>query len=107
MTLQCLEFVEEESWCKSSERHAIGQVAMKQCKKRGGQYMVKNSHNLYASKLCGGKNYYLRLETKQKGEGYRAYSQKEKQESWFNEDKNLRLHWEHITYRGECHKYVN
>ena len=105
MTLQCLELVEEQSQCKSTELHESGQVAMKQCKKRGGQYMVQNSHNLYASKLCGGKNYYLRLETDQKGEEYRAYSQRNMQDSWFNEDKNRTLKWENIPYRGECHKY--
>ena len=102
MTLQCLEFVEEESRCKSS---AIAQVAMKQCKKTDGQYIVKDNHNLHPSKLCGGKKYYLRLATKREGEGYRAFSQRNVRDSWFNEDKNLRLHWEHIPYRGECHKY--
>ena len=107
MTLQCLELVKEKSKCKSNESHATGQVAMKQCNKKNGQYMVHDNNNLYSKKLCSGKKYYLRLEKKQEGEAYRAYSQRNVRESWFNEDKNSRLHLEHIPYKGECHKYGN
>ena len=101
MTLQCLKFVEQQSLCNSTENHPIGQVAMKQCGKRNGQYIVRNEYRLY-TKLCDHrrKNFFLRLAQRQKGEGYRAYSQRNKLDSWFNEDKNQRLRWQHIPYRG-------
>ena len=62
MSLQCLEFVEDEALCKSKKTNQTGQVAMKQCNETAGQYILRETGIIYA-KLCNSKQlYYLRLE---------------------------------------------
>ena len=96
-SLQCLEFVEDEPLCKSKKTNQTGQVAMKQCNKTAGQYIVPHDGIIY-TKLCGGKLYYLRLEKNPTIEGRRAFSQRSERDVWL--DMSRSLYWKNLTFRG-------
>ena len=102
MSLQCLEFVEDESLCKSRSTYQTGQVAMKQCSKTAGQYILRQDGIIY-TKLCGEKLYYLRLEKTETTEAHRAFSQKSKRDLWL--DMNRSLYWKNFTFRSYSPMY--
>ena len=103
MTLQCLEFLTSTLVCASNDTNQIGEVALKQCNKIDGQYILVNSDNIH-SKLCSGRrNYYIRLKDEQNDVGYPAFSQRNKADRWTNSKKDdLLLHKSPTNYTGQC-----
>ena len=98
MSLQCLEFVEDEALCKSEKINQTGQVAMKQCNETAGQY-IRRTNGIIHTKLCNGiKGYYLRIEKTQTTEVHRAFSQRRKHDEWLDMHKGL--YWKNLNFTG-------
>jgi flagella basal body P-ring formation protein FlgA len=102
MTLQCLEFLTSTLVCASNDKYQIGEVALKQCNKIDGQYILVNS-NIIKSELCSvRRNYYIRLENVQNDVGYPAFSQRNIVDRWTNNEDHLNLHKRPTKYTGQC-----
>jgi hypothetical protein len=103
MTLQCLEFLTSTLVCASNDRYQIGEVALKQCNKTDGQYILTGSDNIPGELCSGRKKYYIRLKDEQNDVGYPAFSQRNKADRWTNSKKDdLLLHKSPTNYTGQC-----
>jgi hypothetical protein len=102
MTLQCLEFLTSTLVCASNDTNQIGEVALKQCNKIDGQYILVNSGNIQ-SELCSGRRiYYIGLENERNDVGYPAFSQRNKPNRWTNNEDHKNLHKRPTKYTGQC-----
>jgi hypothetical protein len=102
MTLQCFEFLDRKS---NDMNQNTGEVALKQCNKTDGQYIVVDENG---KAIRGGpRRYYLRLEMKAGDVGYAAFSERNKLDRWSNSMKDTpRLDNRPITtYTGQCSMY--
>ena len=102
MTLQCLEFLEKKPVCTSTNHSQIGEVAMKQCKKTPGQYIMQHQSKTIYSRLCGNtRPYLLRLkkQTRQIPQYLADSQRRESKHEWINEKEML--HRRNSTYRGQ------